>query len=420
MLSQEDLYKSIFNQDWPGIIKILHDNKNVIKSEPMLTQAAITFENEFFSKVKSIAKEDKSIIEILENVHILHVGKFHILSTENYKYLIIELVKRKSLKTAYSYATLLPDEEVCADTIRLFKSQQLDDEVSVTIKPNIEWFKSYNMIFELINKQDDSATYFSGPRFISTVREFQPYFPDYRQYIDLRNSEGKSTTRKIYYYDILADLQEDVRVKVIDRILDIVRPFQQEKVNAIEIQLGRIQVINIDIREKFGDITEQLRPSDPIVFISYSWDDEDHKQWVLNLADRLAIDGIDVILDRYFLRAGKSIPHFVENSINSANKILMIFTPNYKLKADKREGGVGYEYSIMNIDLYKNQTSNDKIIPVLRSGNMDESIPTFMQQFIHINISNNANFENSYRDILREIRNEPEIIRPKVGDKPLI
>ena len=95
------------------------------------------------------------------------------------------------------------------------------------------------------------------------------------------------------------------------------------------------------------------------------------------------------------------MPHFVETSIDKANRIIIVYTPNYKLKADKRTGGVGYEYSIMNAELFKNQTANEKIIPVLRNGNIEESFPAFMQQFIHIDIRNDENDENSYIDLIR-------------------
>ena len=112
------------------------------------------------------------------------------------------------------------------------------------------------------------------------------------------------------------------------------------------------------------------------------------------------------------------MPHFVETSIDKANRIIIVYTPNYKLKADKRTGGVGYEYSIMNAELYKNQTANEKIIPVLRNGNIEESVPAFMQQFIHIDIRNDENYENSYIDLIREIYNEPAIQKPTLGVKP--
>mgnify|MGYP000606150440 CR=1 FL=1 len=85
----------------------------------------------------------------------------------------------------------------------------------------MNWIEIYNRLFELINIQGDTATYYSGPRFINTVREFDPYFPDYNQFIEQRNREGKSTSRKIFYYDILFELKEEMRLKVVFRILEI-------------------------------------------------------------------------------------------------------------------------------------------------------------------------------------------------------
>ena len=35
----------------------------------------------------------------------------------------------------------------------------------------------------------------------------------------------------------------------------------------------------------------------PTAFITYSWDDEDHKAWVKGLAERLRAGGVNVLLD---------------------------------------------------------------------------------------------------------------------------
>lgn len=164
--------------------------------------------------------------------------------------------------------------------------------------------------------------------------------------------------------------------------------------------------------------TSSLRAEHPVVFISYSHDDAAHKKWVLELADQMMSDGINVLLDRYELRLGSSLPHFVETSIGKAEKIIVIFTPNYKLKADKRAGGVGYEYSILNAELYQKQTTYDKIIPVLRSGSAQDSIPTFMQQFIHLDMSRDGDFDTRYDELIRHIHGEPELQKPKIGAKP--
>lgn len=418
MLNQENIYQFIFKEQWTDILNLLYTDKKDILSDTLLQQAATIFENEFFKKVNDYPIQRKDIKDNLDTLYILNHGKFYRLADENYRTLIIELVKRKPLTEAVNYARHFPDEEICKTTINKFEQLKAKEEgIKLTPLNNIpmNWIEIFNRLFELINNQGDSATYYSGPRFINTVREFEPYFPDYTQFIEQRNIEGKSTSRKIFYYDILLGLKEEMRLKVVNRILEILKPYQTGKVLKIEELLGK----PISKKEDFvtPEVKKQLSEN-PIVFISYSWDDEPHKEWVLNLANRLCSDGIDVILDRFYLKAGKNLPQFVEQSIEKAERIIIVFTPNYKLKADKRTGGVGYEYSIMNADLYKNQTDNEKVIPMLRAGSKEESIPAFMQQFIHIDTRNDENFENSYVDLLREIYNEPAIQKPEIGVKP--
>ena len=74
----------------------------------------------------------------------------------------------------------------------------------------------------------------------------------------------------------------------------------------------------------------------PLVFISYSWDSLEHKQWVLKFADLLILNGVDVLLDQYELSVGKNMFHFMEQSVSNAGKVIMLFTENYATKADKK------------------------------------------------------------------------------------
>lgn len=414
MLNQESIYQLMFNEKWSDIIEILHHHKKDIKNDPILSHAAQTFESVFLNKVKEFPVADVSIKHVLELLYLIHFGKFYTLSDENLKRLTVELAKRSSINEAYNYAMKYPDEAVSQEIIRQYQVQVNAAAPYKAAPLSYSWIEIYNRLFELINNQGDSATYFSGPRFIDAVREFDPYFPTYSQYIQLRNDLGKSTSRKIFYYDILMDMDEMVRIKIVGKILTIARPFLPEKVKAIEILLG-MKDPNPSTEAIVNTI---VGTPNPVVFISYSWDDDQHKAWVLDLANKLTADGIKVLLDRYDLKAGRSLPHFVEQSITHANRVLIIFTPGYKSKADQRSGGVGYEYSIVNADLYQNQTTNAKIIPVLRRGEMSDSIPTFMQQFIHLDLRNENNFETSYADLLREIYDEPAIKRPEIGNKP--
>ncbi|MBP1593800.1 MAG: hypothetical protein H6Q12_818 [Bacteroidetes bacterium] len=155
----------------------------------------------------------------------------------------------------------------------------------------------------------------------------------------------------------------------------------------------------------------------PCVGISYSWDDEKHKEWVLNLANELIGKGIFVYLDRFDLKLGMDKNHFMEDMISNSQRVIVILTPNYKLKADKRDGGVGYEYSIITSEIFDRQDEN-KFIPVLRSGKIDESSPIALKSKVAIFMNDDTNFEEKFDELCREIYNEQKIKRPKLGQKP--
>ena len=90
----------------------------------------------------------------------------------------------------------------------------------------------------------------------------------------------------------------------------------------------------------------------PTVFIHYSWDSENHKKWVLNLANRLIKNGVDVFLDRFDLKIGSNLSCFMEKVVDST-KVLIIATENYKVKPENREGGVGYEFQMISGEISK-------------------------------------------------------------------
>ncbi|MBR3328387.1 MAG: toll/interleukin-1 receptor domain-containing protein, partial [Atopobiaceae bacterium] len=81
--------------------------------------------------------------------------------------------------------------------------------------------------------------------------------------------------------------------------------------------------------------------SSPTVFISYSWDSDEHREWVAGFADYLRNAGADVLFDGN-LKLGQRLPKFMEQSIAKADYVVIICTENYKAKADGRIGGVGY------------------------------------------------------------------------------
>ena len=154
----------------------------------------------------------------------------------------------------------------------------------------------------------------------------------------------------------------------------------------------------------------------PKAFISYSHDTQEHKKWVLELATRLRNNGIDAILDQFELQPGADIPHFMESHLSTSNKILMICTDKYVDKANKGQGGVGYEKMIITSNLMKNIDEN-KIIPIIRQNGTTE-VPTFLKSKLYINFSKSDDFEFSYDELVRTIHNSPLFKKPPIGNNP--
>ncbi len=154
------------------------------------------------------------------------------------------------------------------------------------------------------------------------------------------------------------------------------------------------------------------------VFISYSWDNENHKNWVRRFADDLITNGVFVYLDQYDLFAGANMTHYIDNVINDSDHVLIIMTPNYKKKAENRKGGVGYEYSICNKKLFENQKDNRKFIPILRKGDENRSVPEFLKSFVRLNLSNDRNYDIDFKTVLASIYLDLGTSRPKLGNKP--
>ena len=138
--------------------------------------------------------------------------------------------------------------------------------------------------------------------------------------------------------------------------------------------------------------------SAPKVFFSYSWDDDSHKKWVADLATVLRNDGIETILDQWHAVPGDQLPAFMEKEIRENDYVLVICTPNYRLKSDERQGGVGYEGDIMTGEVHT-QGKQRKFIPILARGKWEDSAPSWLKGKYYIDLSTTEQYENFYSDL---------------------
>jgi hypothetical protein len=148
------------------------------------------------------------------------------------------------------------------------------------------------------------------------------------------------------------------------------------------------------------------------IFISYSWDGEEHQGWTRRLADRLEeINEISVSLDQYDLDSFSDKNHYMENSVFDTDLVLAIVTPDYSSKADTRTGGVGIETSMAAArhwgEIHASGKSN--VIPLLRDG---DSVPNYLKSKFYIDFRKEEDFESSFKKLLDHIKGTSKTERP--------
>src|SRR5262249_47626953 len=162
--------------------------------------------------------------------------------------------------------------------------------------------------------------------------------------------------------------------------------------------------------------TQEPHPTVPKAFISYSWDDDAHKEWVKQLATRLRKDGVDVTLDRWHAAPGDQLPAFMEGAVRNNDFVIAICTPRFKARSDGRGGGVGYEGDIITAYAFTGGAEK-KFIPVLRRGDWIEAAPRWLLGRAHIDLRGDPYSESEYDEFLRTLHGAREEA-PPIGDRP--
>lgn len=156
----------------------------------------------------------------------------------------------------------------------------------------------------------------------------------------------------------------------------------------------------------------------PIVFISYSWDSEEHKTWVKKLSDELRQKHrIYTLLDQYN-RAGYDLLSFMNQAIQKAHRVLIIGTPEYKRKSESAQGGgVKYEDQLITTEIY-HKFGTSKFIPILREGSFETAFTSLMGIRTGYDMKDNSTYEEKLNELAADIWNKPINAAPELGVKP--
>jgi len=155
----------------------------------------------------------------------------------------------------------------------------------------------------------------------------------------------------------------------------------------------------------------------PVVFISYSHDSDEHKSWVLQLATRLRSNGVNIILDRWNLKLGSDLASFMERGLSKSHRVVCICSDIYVKKANDGKGGAGYEKQIMTAELIKDQNTNC-IIPLIKNNPNEKKTPTFLGGRMYIGFEDTNLYETKYEELLRDLLDEPILPIPPIGKNP--
>lgn len=155
----------------------------------------------------------------------------------------------------------------------------------------------------------------------------------------------------------------------------------------------------------------------PKVFISYSHDNEEHRDWVYRLACRLVESGVAVVLDQWDIQLGSNILKFMEKGLTNSDRVLVVCTDNYNKKSNEGLGGVGYEKNILTAELFYGQDTN-KFIPCIRGVTTLAKTPVCLGGRAYVDFTDESGFEANLKQLLHELFGVPLKPKPALGKSP--
>lgn len=299
-------------------------------------------------------------------------------------------------------------------------------------------------------KSDATAVnYLKGSELVKIFQQLG--FKDYYSFTDggiIKANGERGLSRTKYTVDRLTQLNKKGRIKeTISLFLENVndRSIAEKEVNNIlktNEQIGdtsstKEKAVATNINREANDIigTEgktstrededyiddvifgKIPKDRPIVFISYSWDDEPHKKWVQKFAKDLTDNGIYVLFDQY-VEMGTDFPTFMEHGIKISSRVLIVGTPQYKERSEGVRSGAAYEGTIINSTFYNEGLNITKFIPCLRRGTFRDSFPQLVSTRKGFDFSNDVNYNDELMELCKRLYSETGSTRPKLGPKP--
>lgn len=149
------------------------------------------------------------------------------------------------------------------------------------------------------------------------------------------------------------------------------------------------------------------------VFISYSWDSEDHREWVQKFATDLdCYAELDVLCDIFDLDELSDKNFYMEKMMKS-NFVFVVATKKYKAKADSRDGGVGIETYLTTARHWDELSKNNGKSSIIMLKREEDSVPEYLKGKIFIDFSDDRAYQKSFGRVIDILKGVHKKSRPE-------
>jgi hypothetical protein len=171
-----------------------------------------------------------------------------------------------------------------------------------------------------------------------------------------------------------------------------------------------------ELQERKDDYRQSITDESPRVFISYSHDSQAYIDRVLEIADRLRLDGIDANIDQYEESPPEGWQRWMLNQAEESDFVLIACTEEYDLRfRGKDKIGKGkdstWEGGVIIQELYDTQGQNSKFIPIIFNPEDANFIPSPLRSTTSYRLQNDDGYELLYR----RLTNQPQNRKPQLG-----
>ncbi|HHC5062329.1 SEFIR domain-containing protein [Aeromonas veronii] len=154
------------------------------------------------------------------------------------------------------------------------------------------------------------------------------------------------------------------------------------------------------------------------VFISYSWDSEEHQLWVVELANKLRECGIDANIDLFIIhQETTNLNKMMVKEIRESDHVIVVLTREYKDKVDNWQGGVSFESDLLLPSLIGE--SADKLIFIMKhNGDYKTVFPFQYNGYYAIDFTDSSKSSMRFKELLHRIKGEPLYMKKDIGVMP--